>query len=290
MSSYSNAFLQLLYAVPSARAYALQAQAKPHFFTNPMSLWCELGFLFHMIETRARGLIRTTTRTRTRTSQGSDPKATRVADSDSDHTESGSDPEPELDPESDLLSWSGSKVVIPSNFQRTFQQLPEVAAFGLGLLDRTCSSSSNFNSSTSGASVEGGAGAGADPHQRTLNCVRFLLQRLHTEAEAGAKAPPTGPTRHKLVPSQTPIEAVFGYGMLTSTTYLQSGVEDKPVASLSLGLDLAYPSRHKGGASSESLLLPGTTSPSFSCALWLSFRRETRMRQSYLIALKKNLI
>jgi len=48
-NSYTNTILQLLFTMPEIRAIALASQASTYHHQNPHTLWCELGFLFHMI-------------------------------------------------------------------------------------------------------------------------------------------------------------------------------------------------------------------------------------------------
>ena len=48
-NSYTNTILQILFSMPEIRAIALASQASTYHHQNPHTLWCELGFLFHMI-------------------------------------------------------------------------------------------------------------------------------------------------------------------------------------------------------------------------------------------------
>eukprot|EP01038_Epipyxis_sp_PR26KG_P008947 gene8947-12064_t len=48
-SHYSNPLLQLLYSLPFIKNYALQSQLSSYQHVNNNTIWCELGFLFHMI-------------------------------------------------------------------------------------------------------------------------------------------------------------------------------------------------------------------------------------------------
>lgn len=52
-NSYTNTLLQILYLLPEVRSEALRSQANPvnheNQLTGQPSLWCELGFLFHMM-------------------------------------------------------------------------------------------------------------------------------------------------------------------------------------------------------------------------------------------------
>lgn len=47
--------LQFLFSIPPIRQYALNAQLRPfHHATAPYSIWCELGFLFHIMTMKLR--------------------------------------------------------------------------------------------------------------------------------------------------------------------------------------------------------------------------------------------
>jgi len=48
-NSYTNTILQLLFSMPEIRAIALASQASTYHHQNPHTMWCELGFLFHMM-------------------------------------------------------------------------------------------------------------------------------------------------------------------------------------------------------------------------------------------------
>lgn len=102
-NSFLNSLLQVFYDMPSLRNYALRAQLSSyHHQENCQStLWCELGFLFHMMQ---------------RTEAASKQYVLKSA-----VNSIGEAIEVEM-------------VVRPANFQRTFQTyrlLPEVAALGL---------------------------------------------------------------------------------------------------------------------------------------------------------------
>jgi hypothetical protein len=86
-NAYTNPILQVFFAIPEVRECALAAQTATYHHNNATSLWCELGFLFHMM---------------TAVEQCSQASSTVI-----------------------------QRVVTPSNFQRTFQQIPESAALGL---------------------------------------------------------------------------------------------------------------------------------------------------------------
>jgi len=47
--AYTNSILQLLYCLPEVREVALSSQSSAYHHNNPITMWCELGFLFHMI-------------------------------------------------------------------------------------------------------------------------------------------------------------------------------------------------------------------------------------------------
>jgi hypothetical protein len=86
-NAYTNPILQVFFAIPEVRECALAAQTATYHHNNATSLWCELGFLFHMM---------------TAVEQCSQASSTVI-----------------------------QRVVTPSNFQRTFQQIPESAALGI---------------------------------------------------------------------------------------------------------------------------------------------------------------
>jgi ubiquitin C-terminal hydrolase len=46
---FVNPILQVLYSIDKIRAAALVAQGSTYHHQNPNTLWCELGFLFHMM-------------------------------------------------------------------------------------------------------------------------------------------------------------------------------------------------------------------------------------------------
>ena len=85
-NSYTNTVLQYLLAIPAVRKVALSSQASVYHHSNPHTLWCELGFLLHMMQSIER--------------QVKDEEGMVVEDE------------------------STHRVVTPSNFQRTFQCIP----------------------------------------------------------------------------------------------------------------------------------------------------------------------
>lgn len=90
-NSYTNSLLQFLFALPEVRSTALASQLSPYHHNNPTTVWCELGFLFHMMRSIQNEYL---------TQPAS--AATNIA-----------------------------KVVTPANFQRTFQQVGEAVALSL---------------------------------------------------------------------------------------------------------------------------------------------------------------
>eukprot|EP00595_Chromulina_sp_UTEXLB2642_P001055 CAMPEP_0196767966 /NCGR_PEP_ID=MMETSP1095-20130614/42179_1 /TAXON_ID=96789 ORGANISM="Chromulina nebulosa, Strain UTEXLB2642" /NCGR_SAMPLE_ID=MMETSP1095 /ASSEMBLY_ACC=CAM_ASM_000446 /LENGTH=986 /DNA_ID=CAMNT_0042136881 /DNA_START=191 /DNA_END=3151 /DNA_ORIENTATION=- len=103
-NSYTNAILQLLFHLSDIRSFALSAQTQSAYHKNEHSLWCELGFLFHMMITKSQNI------------RGLNSEDLII---DESHKIIG-----------DVLI-EKDKVVTPSNFQKTFQHLDEAAALGL---------------------------------------------------------------------------------------------------------------------------------------------------------------
>ena len=257
-NAYTNPVLQVMFALPEVRDCALAAQAAMYHHNNPTTLWCELGFLFHM-------MISVQKRSR----------------------------------EQEILASEGEgggggggkrlqRVVTPSNFQRTFQQIPESAA--LGLLDNRASAPPAGVGATSpvaaaadaaaGVStlggVQGAVGGLADPmataaakalapvvpmggekdaQQLTQTFCRFLLQQLHREADlavlaknrasysaASVLAAKDGAARHPpLPPLKNTIDSVFSFTIATTTTFLQSGTIELGSANKAYLLEIVYP-------------------------------------------------
>ena len=88
------------------------------------------------------------------------------------------------------------RVVTPANFQRTFQCIPEAVALGL---------------------FDGAVG----PQALVQIFLRFLFQQLNTETDlesrhAGLRV--NSPQR-----SFSPIDDIFGFGVVSATRFLQSG-------------------------------------------------------------------
>jgi hypothetical protein len=263
-------------------------------------MWCELGFLFHMmcaVEVAAA---------KAKSSEGVRGAA------------------------------AVQRVVTPSNFQRTFQQVPEAVA--LGLLD-----SSNIEGASGAGAKEKDkdkdltTGAGLDPQQLSQTFCRFLLQQLHREAELEAAATlaassptaataasrrqqsqsrtnlsaaaqdgfsPTSPTSSSASASVSvsAVERMFGFANATTTTFLQSKTVERGAVNKVFSLDLVYPapgkpskSPRQTSAGSAAVItadaiaaarayLPtagGGTSPnptSFAAVLWGSLQKESQMR------------
>ena len=87
---YTNTVLQFMAAIPPVWQHAQKCQSSLYHHNNPHTLWAELGFLFHMMQAIER---------QSRDEVGG------VVEED-----------------------STQRVVTPSNFQRTFQCIPEAVA------------------------------------------------------------------------------------------------------------------------------------------------------------------
>jgi Ubiquitin carboxyl-terminal hydrolase/Exonuclease len=203
-NAYTNPILQVFFALPEVRECALAAQAAVYHHSNATSLWCELGFLFHMMAA----------------------------------VEQYSSPAPI------------QRVVTPSNFQRTFQQIPESAA--LGLLDNKestpppASGSGDTATTPVSSKLATGPGSNIDTQQMSQVFCRFLFQQLHREADlailarnrtaASASAVPV-----PIVTMLNTIDSVFGYSVATTTTFLQSGTIELGSANKAYSLEVVYP-------------------------------------------------
>ena len=217
-NAYTNPILQVFFALPEVRECALAAQMAVYHHTNATSLWCELGFLFHMM--------------------------TAV------ELYSSAAPVP--------------RVVTPSNFQRTFQQIPESVALGLldnkespqqssvgggsGPLDSVAATPSSKTPTTSPVSS-------IDTQQMSQVFCRFMFQQLHREADLAILAknrsaasqhglgagPNSGPLSAPIVAVPNTIDSVFGYSVATTTTFLQSGTIELGSANKVYSLEVVYP-------------------------------------------------
>eukprot|EP01035_Chromulina_nebulosa_P017273 gene17273-22807_t len=229
-NSYTNAILQLLFHLSDIRSFALSAQTQAAYYKNEHSLWCELGFLFHMIITKSQNI------------RGLNSEDLII---DESHKIIG-----------DILI-DKDKVVIPSNFQKTFQHLDEAAA--LGLL--------------------GDSKTTTDYSLQILNFCRFIFLNLHKEYETvcsgvNVTSPNHSPSRHSSSSTSTsPIESLFGFTVSSVNTFLPSGVVDKQASQSLVLLDISY--NRPINSSTKSNL--GTTT-SFPVNLWHSFRKESSFR------------
>lgn len=204
-NAYTNPILQVFFTLPEIKECALAAQTAVYHHNNATSLWCELGFLFHMMS-----LV--------------------------EQYSSGAPVQ---------------RVVTPSNFQRTFQQIPESVA--LGLLDSKDAppipSSAVGDASTSATVTKLPASNpvnSIDTQQMSQVFCRFLFQQLHREADlailaknrtagiASAIPPP-------VVSVPNTIDSVFGYSVATTTTFLQSGTIELGSANKAYSLEVVYP-------------------------------------------------
>lgn len=214
-NSYTNAMIQFLFAIPSVRHAALLAQSQSFYYNNSSSLWCELGFLFHMMTLR-RALFN-----------------------------SCQDPSALIDEE---------KVVVPSSFQRTLQQMPEAAA--LSLLENQARQ--------------------ADSTQRVLNFTRFLLQQLQIELDNESRLHASS-SGNAIVANLYPLEQTFRFSIETKIDYLQSNISEQQPLTSSLALDLVFSS------SSEGFKQTDQTNQSFSSVLWHSLQKEAFMRSDHIM-------
>jgi PAB-dependent poly(A)-specific ribonuclease subunit 2 len=222
-NSYTNTVLQLLFVIPEIRAIALAAQASTYHHQNPHTLWSELGFLFHMIQSIEKKI---------------------------------------LDDNDDIFQ----RIVTPSNFQRTFQCIPEAVA--LGLFD----------------------GSKIDSQSLVQTFTRFLLQRLHQEADLESRHQSDGASRRNVSRSFSAVDDIYGFTVVSSTRFLISNKTEIGTPNKAFALDLIYPSsrniRKEGLTNSdidlmnlsEAVQLPRGHPASFSQAIWGSLRKETSMR------------
>ena len=203
-NAYTNPILQVFFALPEVRECALAAQAAVYHHTNATSLWCELGFLFHMMAA----------------------------------VEQYSSPAPI------------QRIVTPSNFQRTFQQIPESAA--LGLLDNKETSppqalgSGDTAATPASSKLTTGPGSNIDTQQMSQVFCRFLFQQLHREADLAILAKNRTAASASTVPVPivsmlNTIDSVFGYSVATTTTFLQSGTIELGSANKAYSLEVVYP-------------------------------------------------
>ena len=91
-NTYTIPILQFLYFVPEIRATALLAQMSPFHHVNATTLWCELGFLYHMMRSCQNWHL-----------------------NNANNSQRG-----------DM-----ARVATPANFQRTYQQVSEAVALSL---------------------------------------------------------------------------------------------------------------------------------------------------------------
>jgi hypothetical protein len=206
-NAYTNPILQVFFALPEVRECALAAQTATYHHNNATSLWCELGFLFHMMTT--------------------------------------------VESCSQNLAKPIQKVVTPSNFQRTFQQIPESVA--LGLLDNretppaVPSTTPGSAASTAVAAKTTTSGnSNLDTQQMSQVFCRFLFQQLHREADLAILArnrtmSPYGGTVSAIVAMPNTVDSVFGYSIATTTTFLQSGTIELGSANKAYSLEVVYP-------------------------------------------------
>ena len=212
-NAYTNPILQVFYALTEVRECALAAQTAVYHHSNAISLWCELGFLFHMMSAVERY-----------------SSSTQI-----------------------------QRVVTPSNFQRTFQQIPESVA--LGLLDSKENPSPPVTGSSDAGStpavskaVTSVVGSSIDTQQMSQVFCRFLFQQLHREADLAILAKnrataaygttataSSSATTSPTVALLNTIDSVFGYTIATTTTFLQSGTIELGSANKAYSLEVVYP-------------------------------------------------
>ena len=221
-----NVFIQYFFAIPTLRQFALQSQTVPFYFGSPLSLWCEFGFLFHMFLVRSNEM----------------------------GALSSSSPADRVD-----------QYIIPSNFQRTLMQIPEVVA--LDLLDAPGSGSSGTS--------------GSDAQAKITKCIRFFTQQLQREIELENKAlltangngsSGTGSTS-LLIERRSPLTELFESTLRTSIEYQTSELTENSVGTSLLPLDLVYSHEVRGH-----VLFGKPTDPSFVSLLWHTLQRVTSVR------------
>lgn len=197
---------------------------------NPSTLWCELGFLFHMLLSVQQYFSREDVRMYAKASTENEPPTAQ-------------------DYRSASFSFCDGgyvdKVVQPGNFQRTFQLVPEAVA--VGLFD---SGYMTTPGTVTSASIAGGGRSHSgstlsdketDTLQTTQTFLRFILTQLNKEL-VEAENSTAASIRTKRVSSNV-IDRVFGFYVKSCTTFLNSGVtETASNAIQSLSLELIYPS------------------------------------------------
>lgn len=147
-----------------------------------------------------------------------------------------------------------SKIVIPANFQRTFQQVPEAVA--LSLFD----------------------GSITDTQLLIQTFCRFVFQQLQTEHEfennKSSKEPRVlGASRIKNSitsdDKQSAVDYIFGHTVATSTTFLQSGSIEFGVPNRASIVEINYPAPKRPRPGQVLKVIP------FSVLLWGSLQKES---------------
>ena len=255
-NAYTNPILQVFFALPEVRECALAAQTAAYHHSNATSLWCELGFLFHMM--------------------------------------------------SAVEQYSSSapiqRVVTPSNFQRTFQQIPESVALGLLDSKEVPSPSVLGVGDASSAPVASKAaisnvGGNIDTQQMSQVFCRFLFQQLHREADLAILAKnravstygisTSPPSIATLLPTagMNTIDSVFGYSIATTTTFLQSGTIELGSANKAYSLEIVYPILGKNTNTRNPRPSPSSSSVTPSAVLLcVATSRERSKEKAQLIS------
>jgi hypothetical protein len=211
------------------RNEALKSQTYIFQHMNPSTLWCELGFLFHMLLSVQQYFRREDVRMYAKAAAENEPPTAQ-------------------DYRSASFSFCDGgyvdKVVQPGNFQRTFQLVPEAVA--VGLFDSGYMTTPGTVASTSIAGGRSHSGSTlsdkeTDILQTTQTFLRFILTQLNKEL-VEAENSNAASNRAKKVSSNV-IDRVFGFYVKSCTTFLNSGVtETASNAIQSLSLELIYPS------------------------------------------------
>jgi hypothetical protein len=258
-----------MFSLPEIRSCALAAQTSGYHHSSSTSIWCELGFLFHMMceVSMSAATVKTVPRVVTpanfqRTFQQV-PEAVALGLLDSASADSS------------------------SAVRLDAQQLSQTfCRFLLQQLHRE-------------TELEHAASIPTTPTSGTSTRRQLAQQRANaTPAPLSAPAP-------SLTSILSVIEKVFGFSNSTTTTFLQSGTVERGAVNKVFSLELVYPSVGKGGKSSKGNSSgkksapasayeefkvyvptnessanqnPNHVSVSFASVLWGSLHKETQMR------------
>jgi PAB-dependent poly(A)-specific ribonuclease subunit 2 len=139
------------------------------------------------------------------------------------------------------------RIAIASNFERTFKTIPEAVA--LNLFDLKNEAKATSNEAT---------------QNRIQTFSRFILQHLRLEADVEKKDQGGN--------AKDVIDDIFGFGVITKKTFIQSGTQEMSTGNRLLGLDIIYPAPCKNKSTADGNV------PSFASILYGSIKKETSVR------------